>query len=251
MRWFFVLIFPFIGAGFVQAQDIDVPALPLAPRESTDVTLPEEQYTSGAQTEGGTGRYFMGREIADVTDPRGVAWMERPEREDDERPLALINALDLEPTDVVADIGAGTGYFTLRIAPRVPEGRVLAVDISQEMLAIIEARAEEAGFENVSPVWGTATDPQLHDGSVDVSLIVNSYHEFSHPREMLEAIYRGTKTGGRLVIVEYRGEDPDIPIQPIRTMTEEQARREVTSVGFRFVENLDVLPQQHVLVFEK
>lgn len=250
MRRLCALILAFSAFGLARAQDVDVLSSPLAPPESTEAGF-QGEYTTGAPTDGGTGRYFMEREIADVTDPRAVVWMERPEREEDERPYALINALNLETDDVVADIGAGTGYFTFRIAPRVPQGRVLAVDISQEMLAILEARAEKEGFENVFPVWGTVTNPQLQENSVDVSLIVASYHEFSNPKEMLEAIYRGTKSGGRLVIVEYRGENPDIPIQPIRTMTEAQARKEVASVGFRFVANLNVLPQQHVLVFQK
>jgi ubiquinone/menaquinone biosynthesis C-methylase UbiE len=193
----------------------------------------------------------MGREIAQVMSHRGAAWLEREDREREERPDVLIDALGLRPSDDVADLGAGTGYFTFRIAPLVPEGRVYAVDIQPEMLRIIETRAEAEGVGNVAPVWGTETSPRLGRQSVDLSLLVDAYHEFSHPREMLGAIYDATRPGGRLVLVEYRAGDPDVLIKPLHTMTEAQARLEVEASGFRFVENLDALPQQHVLVFER
>ncbi|MDX1420910.1 MAG: methyltransferase domain-containing protein [Rubricoccaceae bacterium] len=211
----------------------------------------ESPYTTGPASYDGTGRYYLGREIARVMDHRGAAWLERPERERTELPGLVVENLDLAPDAVVADIGAGTGYFAFRIAPEVPEGRVLAVDIQPEMLAILERRAEELGMRNVAPIWGAEDDPRLRAGSVDVSLIVDAYHEFAYPREMAEAIYRATKPGGRLVLVEYRAEDPSVPIRPLHKMTEAQVRRELASVGFRFVENRDFLPQQHFLVFER
>lgn len=224
-----------------------------APERSPDTqeAAPDTAYTTQTPSRDGTGRVYMGREIAQVMGHRGAAWLERPERERQERTDLLVNALDLEPDDVVADLGAGTGYFTFRIAPRVPEGRVLAVDIQPEMLSIIETRAERENLDNVAPIWGTETDPTLQDAVADLTLIVDAYHEFSHPREMLNAIYESTKPGGRLVLVEYRAEDPDVPIKPLHTMTEEQVRREVEAAGFRFVENRDFLPQQHFLVFKK
>ena len=208
-------------------------------------------YETGPQSADGTGRYYYGREIARVMSHRGAAWLERPDREREERPEVLVENLDLEPDDVVADLGAGTGYFTFRIAPLVPEGRVYAVDIQPEMLRIVEARAEEDGVSNVAPVLGTATSPGLRPGSTDLTLVVDSYHEFSHPAEMLAAIFEATRPGGRLVLVEYRAEDPEVPIRRLHKMTEAQARLEVETAGFRFVENLDVLPQQHLLVFER
>lgn len=208
-------------------------------------------YEEGPASADGTGRYYLGREIARVMSHRGAAWLERPDREREERPAVLIDALELAPTDVVADLGAGTGYFTFRIAPLVPEGRVLAVDIQPEMLRIIEDRAVTEGFANVAPVLGSETGPGLRPQVADLTLIVDAYHEFSHPAEMLAGIYTATRPGGRLVLVEYRAEDPDVPIRPLHKMTERQVRREVEAAGFRFVENIDVLPQQHLLVFER
>lgn len=208
-------------------------------------------YEEGPASDDGTGRYFMGREIARVMSHRGAAWLERADREREERPGDLIAALGLAPDDVVADLGAGTGYFTFRLAPLVPDGRVYAVDIQPEMLRIVEARAEEDGFGNVAPVLGSETSPGLRPVSTDLTLVVDSYHEFSHPREMLAGIFEATRPGGRLVLVEYRAEDAEVPIRRLHKMTEAQARLEVEAAGFRFVDNLGVLPQQHVLVFER
>ena len=208
-------------------------------------------YEDGPASSDGTGRYYRGREIARVMSHRGAAWLERPDREREERPAILIDALELEPDAVVADLGAGTGYFTFRIAPLVPEGRVYAVDIQPEMLRIIEERAEAEGVTNVAPVLGAEASPRLRPMSTDLTLVVDSYHEFSHPAEMLAAIYEATRPGGRLVLVEYRAEDPDVPIKRLHKMSEAQARREVEAAGFRFVENVDRLPLQHILVFER
>ena len=208
-------------------------------------------YVEGPATADGTGRYYLGREIARVMSHRGAAWLERPDRQREERPDELVAALDLDPDDVVADLGAGTGYFTFLIAPLVPEGRVYAVDIQPEMLRIVEDRAETEGYSNVAPVLGTETSPGLRPTSTDLTLLVDAYHEFSHPAEMLASIYEATRPGGRLVLVEYRAEDPTVPIKTLHKMTEAQARREVEAAGFAFVENKDILPQQHLLVFER
>lgn len=208
-------------------------------------------YEDGPVSPDGTGRYYLGREIAKVMSHRGAAWLERPDRQEEERPELLIDALALRPADVVADLGAGTGYFTFRLAPLVPEGRVLAVDIQPEMLDIVEARAQADGVQNVVAVLGTESAPGLADETVDLTLIVDAYHEFSKPREMLAALYAATVPTGRLVLVEYRAEDADVPIRRLHKMTEAQVRLEVEAAGFDFVENLDVLPQQHVLIFER
>ncbi len=208
-------------------------------------------YVEGRASRDGTGRFYMGREIAQVMSHRGAAWLERADREREERPDALIRALDLAPDAVVTDLGAGTGYFTFRIAERVPRGRVYAVDIQPEMLRILEDRMEAEGVTNVAPILGSIRGPGLRPQSTDLTLLVDAYHEFSHPREMLEAVYESTRPGGRLVLVEYRAEDPDVPIKALHKMTEAQVRREAEASGFRFVENLDVLPQQHLLIFER
>ncbi|WP_412063035.1 class I SAM-dependent methyltransferase [Rubrivirga sp. IMCC45206] len=241
-----------------RAQSPERPELPRQTlAESTRIALRDfgqdgaVVYEDGPASADGTGRYFMGREIARVMSHRGAAWLERPDREREERPDDLVAALGLSASDVVADLGAGTGYFTFRLAPLVPDGRVYAVDIQPEMLRIVEARAEEDGFDNVAPVLGTETSPGLRPRSTDLTLVVDSYHEFSHPREMLAGIFEATRPGGRLVLVEYRAEDAEVPIRRLHKMTEAQARLEVEAAGFRFVDNLDVLPQQHLLVFER
>ena len=226
----------------------DAPALAQPPSRSMRAASP---YQTGPASADGTGRIYMGREIARVMSHRGAAWLERDDRALEERPDLLLGALGIAPTASVADIGAGTGYFTFRLAARVPQGRVYAVDIQREMLAIVEARADRDGVHNVEPVLGTESDPNLPDRSVDLSLLVDAYHEFAYPREMLAALFRATRPGGRIVLVEYRAEDPDVPIRELHKMTEAQARREVEAAGFRFVSNSDVLPQQHLLVFER
>ena len=193
----------------------------------------------------------MGREISHVMGHLGAGWLERPEREREERTDLLISRLPLEPDDVVADIGAGTGYFSFPVAARVPEGQVLAVDIQPEMLNLIEARKSETGLDNVTAVLGTVEDPNLPAAAVNLIFIVDAYHEFSHPREMGEAMVRSLVPGGKLVLIEYRGEDPRVPIKPLHKMTERQVRKEMAALGLNWLRTDDYLPQQHVLIFEK
>lgn len=207
--------------------------------------------TRASENPGGTGRFYMGREIAQILGSDDLDRIERPGRETEELPNRVVRALDLRPSDVVADIGAGTGYFTFRLAPQVPAGKVFAVDIDPEMLGIIRERMAETGIDNVEPVRGTVTDPNLPPASVDVALIVFSYPQFSHPREMMRNILAALKPGGSVVLVEYRGEDPTIPVEPVFKITLEQARKELEAVGYRFRENRPILPQQHFMVFEK
>jgi len=209
-------------------------------------------YTYRTPSPGGTGKLYRGREIAAVTEhDRSVRWLERPEREEMEFPNRVVEALDLRPAEVVADIGAGTGYFSFRISPHVPAGRVLAVDIQPEMLDQIRARMREEGVTNIEPILGTVQDPNLPPDAVDVALIVYSYHEFSHPHEMIQRIVAALKPGGRLVLVEYRGEDPTILADPLRKLTEAQARKEMAGHGLLWSQTKDFLPQQHFMVFEK
>lgn len=199
----------------------------------------------------GTGKFYMGREIAEGLGHRGAEWMERPSREAQEFPNRVIQALDLHPTSVVADIGTGTGYFAFRIAPKVPYGKVYTVDIDPQMLEYVKQKMEARQVRNIEPVLGTETDPNLPDNVVDVALIVDSYHEFSHPREMMENITKSLKPGGRVVLVEYRGEDNTLPVGPLHRMTQEQATLEMNAVGLSLARKLDYLPQQHILIFEK
>ena len=211
----------------------------------------DDVYSYQRASRDGIGKFYEGREISHVMGHLGAGWLERPQREREERTDLLISRLPLEPDDVVADIGAGTGYFSFPVAERVPEGRVLAVDIQPEMLALMEKRQRELGVDNVEPVLGTITDPNLPEAGVDVIFIVDAYHEFSHPFEMGEAMTRALRPGGSLVLVEYRGEDRSVPIKPLHKMTEAQVRREMAVLGLEWIETQDYLPQQHVMLFRK
>jgi SAM-dependent methyltransferase len=199
----------------------------------------------------GIGKVYLGREISFVMGHLGAGWLERPTREAEERTDLLLANLPLEPDDVVADLGAGTGYFSLPIATRVPAGRVLAVDIQQEMLDIVASRAKSAGLANVTPVLATETDPGLPAGTVDLVLMVDAYHEFSHPREVMTGVVRALKPGGRVVLIEYRAEDPAVPILELHKISEAQAKKEMAAVGLEWVETKPVLPQQHFMIFVK
>ena len=193
----------------------------------------------------------MGREISFVMGHRGVGWLERSEREREERTDLVVGAMELTPDDLVVDLGAGSGYFTFRISRRVPRGKVLAVDIQPEMLEIIEKRKRKRKHANIDTVLATESEPNLPEGAVDAVLMVDAYHEFSHPREVMTAVVDALRPGGRVFLVEYRGEDPSIPIYPLHKMTEAQVRLEMEAVGLDFVENRDMLPSQHFLVFRK
>jgi ubiquinone/menaquinone biosynthesis C-methylase UbiE len=219
-------------------------ALPASAREAPYEACP-------APSRDGIGKCYMGREIAQVMGHQGAEWLERPEREQEERPSVLIRNLPLRPGANVADIGAATGYFAFRIAALVPQGKVYAVDIQPEMLQIMERRKRENGVRNVQPVLGTIDDPRLPADSVDLVLMVDVYHEFSQPREMMQAVARALRAGGRVALVEYRAEDPDVPIKMLHKMTQAQAIREMAAAGLRHVETRDVLPWQHLMFFEK
>jgi protein-L-isoaspartate O-methyltransferase len=200
----------------------------------------------------GIGKFYMGREIAMVMGHEGAGWLERPEREKQEQPKKLLKALDLKPGWVVADIGAGSGYYSFRMAEKVgPKGKVLAVDIQKEMLAIIRQRMEKEEVENIETILGTETDPKLPAGGVDLILLVDVYHEFAFPYEMTEAMIKALKPGGRLVFVEFRREDPKVLIKLVHKMTEKQVLKEMKPHPLKHAETIASLPWQHVIIFEK
>ena len=200
----------------------------------------------------GIGKFYMGREIAKVMGHLGAGWLERPEREREEQPSKLMQALQLKPGDVVADIGAGSGYFTFRLAEKVgPKGKVLAVDIQREMLDIIRRRMKTLRVTQVEPILGTEKDPKLPAESVDLILLVDVYHEFSQPFEMTENMVKALKPGGRLAFVEYRLEDPRVPILLVHKMSEKQVLKEMEAHPLKHVKTIGTLPRQHILIFEK
>jgi ubiquinone/menaquinone biosynthesis C-methylase UbiE len=224
-----------------------------AEKEAAKGTLAvsEPTYTQKTPTRGGTGKMYMDREISQVMGHLGAGWLERSEREREERTDLLVKNLELKPKEIVADIGAGSGYFTFRMAKLVPEGKAYAVDISKEMLAIVKGRIGKFKTENVIPVLSTITDVKLPENSVDCVLIVDAYHEFSHPREMTLSILKALKPGGRLVLIEYRLEDPKVPIKRLHKMTQAQSQKEMKAIGFDWKETRDMLPQQHFMVYLK
>jgi len=200
----------------------------------------------------GIGKFFMGREIAHVMGHQAADWLERPERDQEERPDLLISALKLNPGDAVADIGAGTGYYTRRLAKLVGDkGKVYAVEIQQEMLDLLTNKMAELNIRNVQPVLGTVTDPKLPGSSLDLIFMVDVYHEFDFPYEMIDAMCRSLKPGGRMVFVEFRGEDPKVPIKLVHKMTEAQVRKEMSLHPLQWVETVGILPWQHIIIFQR
>ena len=200
-------------------------------------------------TRDGTGKVYMGREIAHVMGHPGASWLERPEREREERTDLLLKALNLKPTDVVADIGAGTGFFTFLMAPKLTSGNVLAVDIQPEMIAYLSEGKIKRTIKNVEPVLSTESDPKLTPDSIDMAIMIDAYHEFSYPREMMQHIADALKPGGRVVLIEYRAEDPSVPIKELHKLSVAQATKEMKAVGLNLLKNDSRLPQQHIMFF--
>ncbi|HEY2251152.1 MAG TPA: methyltransferase domain-containing protein, partial [Planctomycetaceae bacterium] len=202
----------------------------------------------------GTGKFYMGREIAQVMGYAGIDWLERPDREKEERTSKMIEELKLEPGQVVADIGAGSGVLTLKLAEKVgQQGKVFAVDVQQEMLDALGVKLKQRNIKNVELVKGTVKSPKLKKDSLDLALFVDVYHEFAFPYEMMLEISKAMKVGGRVVLVEFRMEDETVPIKLVHKMTEAQAKKELGQPEFRlkWKETIGTLPWQHIIVFER
>ncbi|MSO46359.1 MAG: methyltransferase domain-containing protein [Acidobacteria bacterium] len=212
----------------------------------------DAQYQSAPASRDGIGKFYMGREIAQVMGWQGADWLERAERQQEERTDLLLPELGLASGMVVADIGAGTGYFSRRIAQAVgPTGRVYAVDVQPEMVKMLETLAKEPGLANIAPVLGSAVDVKLPVASVDLAIMVDVYHELEYPKELLTSLVRVLKPNGRLVFVEYRAEDPDVPIKALHKMTDAQVRREAAEHALVWERTANGLPWQHVMIFRK
>ncbi len=227
------------GAGAVATG----PAVPFAP-----TPYPYEKREAGRD---GTGRIYMGREISRVMGHAGIDWLERVEREGEESPGRAVEGLELRPEAVVADVGAGTGYYTFRIAPMVPRGKVIAVDVQPEMVEFIANKARKLGVDNVASHLGAIDSIGLPAASIDAVILVDAYHEFSHPNEVMQSIVHALRPGGRVYLLEYRAEDPDVPIKPLHKMTQVQAIAEMEAVGLQHLRTHDFLPRQHLIVFGK
>ena len=195
---------------------------------------------------------YKGREIAQTMHFLGAPWLTRDSRDREEDCKTMLAALKVKPGDTVCDLGCGNGFYTLKLANLVGDkGRVFAVDIQREMLGLLKDRAAEEKVTNIEPVLGTLVDPKLPAGSVDLVLLVDVYHEFSHPEQMLAAIRKSLKPTGRIALVEFRAEDPEVPIKPLHKMSKAQIMKEFPPNGFKLVEEFDKLPWQHLMFFQR
>lgn len=200
----------------------------------------------------GTGKFYMGREIAQVMGPSGIEWLDRDQRETEERPSQVLSALGLHRGDIVADLGAGSGYFSFRMASLVgATGKVLAVDIQDEMLQALRQRGAAMKVRNLEVIKGTETDPHLPANAVDLVLLVDVYHELAYPREVMERVRDSLKPTGRVVFVEYRKEDPEVPIKEVHKMSVQQLEKEMAAVGLVRQRTIETLPLQHIVVFAR
>jgi SAM-dependent methyltransferase len=199
----------------------------------------------------GIGKWYMDREIAYVMGYEGIGWLERSEREKEENVSKLIQNMGIKPNDTIADIGAGSGYHVFRIAPIANKGMVYAVDIQTEMLMAIENIKETSKIKNIKTILGSEESVYLPENSVDKILMVDVYHEFSFPIEMITSIKRALKPEGELFLIEYRAEDPNVPIKKIHKMSEKQAVKEMNAAGFKLKRNINNLPWQHCMIFVK
>jgi ubiquinone/menaquinone biosynthesis C-methylase UbiE len=232
-----VCLWGWVGSGVVQA----------LPNLSVDDRYQEH----GTVSFDGTGRFYLDREIAQPMGHQGADWLDRPRRAVEEQPQKLVHSLNLRPTDVVAEVGAGTGYISLRLSAEVPEGKVYAVDVEPEMLDLLQAAQTQRNITNLEPILGASDNPHLPPASLDLVLMVDAYHEFAYPYEMMSQIAAALKPKGRVVLVEYRQEDPFVFIKPLHKMSEAQVRREMETVGLTWRETKKLLPQQHLMVFER
>lgn len=199
-----------------------------------------------------TQTHYLGREIAVTMHYTGAPWLVRESRQREEDCEQLLKALKVEPGIVVCDMGCGNGFYTLKLAELVgPAGKILAVDIQSEMLGMLRAEIRKAKLKNVQPLLGTPVDPRLEPNSVDLVLLVDVYHEFSHPEQMLKAIRESLKPRGRVALVEFREEDPLVPIKPLHKMSKTQIMKEFPANGFKLAEEYDKLPWQHLMFFER
>jgi ubiquinone/menaquinone biosynthesis C-methylase UbiE len=214
---------------------------------------PEPLYETRAEHDpNGIGKFFMDREIAQVMGHRAANWLERPEREEEEKTDVLIDSLKFREGEVVADIGCGSGYIARRVAKKVGEsGVVYGVDIQQEMLDLLMKRMAMFRIANVKPILGEITDPKLPTESCDTMILVDVYHEFDFPFEMVTAMIRGLKPGGRIVFVEFKGEDSNVPIKLVHKMTEAQVKKEMSIQPLEWVETIGNLPWQNAIIFRK
>lgn len=240
--WLVVLLLalPLSGCHSCQAQQTQQPQAAVG-----------DGYTYRQPAPGGTGKVYMGREIAAIMSATGGNWLDRDTRQEEENSPRTIGNMDLKPSSIVADIGAGTGFYTFQIAPKVPEGKVYAVEVQDRFVKALKERQEKEGAENVIVVKGDSQQINLPDSSLDIALMVDVYHELAYPVELLQAIHQALKPDGRLLLLEYKAEDPNVRIRALHKMSAAQIKKELEANGFRLQRQEDFLPLQHFMLFEK
>jgi SAM-dependent methyltransferase len=229
-------------------------AILVVPALADDVARPAQPpYEKRAEHDpNGIGVFYLDREIAHVMGHQAADWLERPERDEEERTDLLIDALKFHDGEVVADIGCGSGFISRKIAKKIGSGIIYGVDIQPEMLALLARRMAMFRITNVKPVLGTTTDPKVPPASCDTMIMVDVYHEFDQPYEMIRGMIAGLKPGGRIVFVEFRKEDPTVPIKEVHKMSEAQVRKEMAvHPELEFVETIGALPRQHIIIFRR
>lgn len=219
---------------------------------TANATAPTDgSYSYKSPSSDGIGKVYYGREIANVMGYQGANWLARPSRTTEERSDMAVDALMLKRDDVVADIGAGLGYISFQLAHYVSDGKVIAVDVQPEMLALLEAERDKYEVENIETVLSTELDPNLPDESIDMAVMFDAYHEFAYPEEMMTGIVKALKPGGQVVLAEYRAENPLVLIKKHHKMSQKQVKKELTAAGLKWIKTDDRLPQQHLMFFEK
>jgi ubiquinone/menaquinone biosynthesis C-methylase UbiE len=212
---------------------------------------PQLNYSYKPGSPDGIGKFYVNREIAQVMGSDGAEWLNRKNREKEENSRLAIDNMNLTPTSVVADIGAGTGYYTFKIAERVPQGKVYAVEIQDDLIRYLNTRKTELNATNVEVVKGDAKSPHLPDSSLDLAILIDVYHELEYPKEMLHYIRDALKPNGKILLIEYRAEDPKIPIKPLHKMSVSQVNKEMAANGFKLTSDGEFLPIQHFLLYQK
>lgn len=211
----------------------------------------EETYTFQKGDPNGIGKWYMGREIAQVMGYQGINWLERSDREKEENTSQLLMNMNIQPDDTIADIGAGSGYHTFKMARLASEGFVYAVDIQPEMIQAISVKQSEQQMNNIQTIQGSEKSINLDENSVSKILLVDVYHEFNFPKEMVESMHKSLTSDGKIYLIEYKAEDENIPIKEIHKMSEKQAVKEFKASGFKLEQNIENLPWQHCLIFVK
>ena len=215
------------------------------------LSLGQDRYKIRTGDPNGINKWYMGRQIAQVMSHYGIDWLEREEREREENTSLLLKNLAVKPGMFIADIGAGSGYHSVLLSKMVGNGKVFAIDVEPEMIAYLNKRIKHEKLSRIVPVLSTEQKVSLAENAIDMMLLVDVYHEFSYPYEMALSMRSALKPGGKLVLVEFRSEDPTIPIKTIHKMSKAQAIKEFKAAGFVFDKNIDNLPWQHCMVFTK